>query len=77
MKTKKDNLNRPGSNKLNEKQFRPPKFSQADPKLDVQSRLPKKIGIKKWKFFEIIFFDFFLKFSMKTRSVAEHSVSND
>jgi hypothetical protein len=27
---------------------RRPKFSQADPKLDVESRLPKKIGEKKF-----------------------------
>jgi hypothetical protein len=43
---------------------RPPKFSQADPKLDVESRLPKKIGKKNFtkKFQKIsknVFFEMF------------------
>jgi hypothetical protein len=50
---------------------RPQKFSQTDSKLDVKSRLPKKIG--KNKFHD--FFLLFLKFSRKTRSVTEHSAS--
>jgi hypothetical protein len=62
---------------------RPPRFSQADPKLDVKSRLPKKIekkiekkiSRKNFEFFEIFSLNFFLNFFMKTRSVAEHSAS--
>jgi hypothetical protein len=46
---------------------RPPNFSQADPKLDVECRLPKKIEKKK---FHKIFFKIKIFFFIKTRSVS-------
>jgi hypothetical protein len=51
---------------------RPPKFSRADPKLDVESRMPKKIETKNFtkKNSEIFLKFLFEFFFMKTRSVA-------
>jgi hypothetical protein len=43
---------------------RPPKFSQADPKLDVESRLPKQFLQKKFEIFFLKYFvnNIFLKY---------------
>jgi hypothetical protein len=50
---------------------RPPKFSQTDPKLDVKSRLPKKIGKKNFtKFF--LFFEIFQENSQRSGAFGEY-----
>jgi hypothetical protein len=53
---------------------RPPKFSLADPKLDVEYRLTKKFDKKKFNKKNLKKF-YLKKNSMKTRSVAKHSAS--